>query len=76
MNDNRYAATLAAYTHNNPVRADLVSSPEEWEFSSYRDYCSLRSGTLVEKEMILSSFSSLEEFRVFSESIVSVEEHL
>ena len=26
------------YTHNNPVRANIVSSPEEYPFSSFRQY--------------------------------------
>lgn len=27
------------YIHNNPVRRGLVKSPEEWEYSSFRNYC-------------------------------------
>ncbi len=69
-----YAATLTAYIHNNPVRSGLVSAPEEWEFSSYLDYCDLRKGTLVQKERVLAGFSSIEEFRQFSESVRTVEE--
>lgn len=27
------------YIHNNPVKAGLVEKPEDWEFSSVRNYC-------------------------------------
>jgi REP element-mobilizing transposase RayT len=70
----QYAATLTAYIHNNPLRSGLVSAPEEWEFSSYQDYCGLRKGTLVEKELVLSRFATIEEFRQFSEGVQTVEE--
>ncbi len=38
------------YIHYNPVNAKLAKHPEDWEFSSYRDYCGLRMGKLVNKE--------------------------
>ena len=34
------------YIHNNPVVAGLVAKPEDWPFSSARDYAGLRNGTL------------------------------
>jgi REP element-mobilizing transposase RayT len=69
-----YAAALVAYIHNNPVRSGLVALPEEWEFSSYQDYCGLRNGTLAQKDIVLSKFATIEEFRAFSERVVGVEE--
>ncbi len=38
------------YIHNNPVEARIVKRPEDWEFSSYRDYYGLRNGKLINKE--------------------------
>lgn len=38
------------YIHYNPVNAKLAKHPEDWEFSSYRDYCGLRKGKLINKE--------------------------
>lgn len=35
------------YIHENPVRANLVDSPDEWEFSSALDYAGKRKGTLI-----------------------------
>ena len=39
------------YIHFNPVSARLVVRPEEWEFSSYRDYCGMRDGKLINRKM-------------------------
>jgi len=38
--------------HLNPVADHLVSSPEEWEFSSYRDYYNKRNGKLIDYERV------------------------
>ncbi|MFZ4544314.1 MAG: transposase [Saprospiraceae bacterium] len=38
------------YIHNNPVEARIAKRPEDWEFSSYRDYYGLRNGKLINKE--------------------------
>ncbi len=37
-----YLLRLSSYIHLNPVAANLVSKPEDWEFSSYREYAGLR----------------------------------
>lgn len=38
IEDDAYLVYLSRYIHLNPVMAGLVSLPEEWEYSSYRDY--------------------------------------
>ncbi len=35
-----------SYIHNNPVRAGLVKSPEDWEWSSFRDWEGLGAGPI------------------------------
>lgn len=45
-----HPAICMHYIHQNPLRAGLVSRMEDWEFSSFRDYASLRNGTLCNKE--------------------------
>jgi hypothetical protein len=45
-----YPKTCFEYIHMNPVMDKLVSKPEEWEFSSYRDYYSGRNGKLISYE--------------------------
>ncbi len=57
IKDEKYFIELAFYIHLNPVRCKLTNKPEEWEFSSYRDYIDLRNGSLPNKELIKSRFS-------------------
>jgi putative transposase len=38
IEDESYYWTVSRYVHLNPVRAGLVGSPEEWEWSSYPGY--------------------------------------
>ncbi|MBI3787763.1 MAG: transposase [Ignavibacteriales bacterium] len=68
IDDDRYLITLLTYIHQNPVRSGLVHSLSDWEFSSYRDYIGLRNGTLPEKEIISNYFSSMKNFKAFSET--------
>jgi REP element-mobilizing transposase RayT len=39
------------YIHQNPLKANLAKKMEEWEFSSFLDYCGKRNGTLCNKEL-------------------------
>ncbi len=48
---NIYPAVCFHYIHQNPVKARLVSSDVEWEFSSLRDYWGLRNGKLCNFEL-------------------------
>ena len=57
VDKNEYLLHLSRYIHINPVIAGLVPNPEDWEFSSFRDYVGLRDGTLPQPETILSQFS-------------------
>ncbi len=38
------------YIHLNPVESGLVKNPEEWEFSSYKDYQSMNGSAIVNVE--------------------------
>jgi len=38
VNDLSYLLTVVRYIHFNPVKAGICSRPEQYEFSSYRDY--------------------------------------
>ena len=42
-----YPQTCFEYIHMNPVMDRLVMKPEQWEFSSYRDYYCHRNGKLI-----------------------------
>jgi REP element-mobilizing transposase RayT len=65
---NDYLLHLSRYIHRNPVEAGLVESPENWEYSSYRDFIDNRQGTLPHPEIILSQFGSASNYREFVES--------
>ena len=59
---------LSRYVHLNPVNAGLVGKPEDWPFSSYRDYIGLRGGTLPVLDLVLAQFPSRQAYRDFVES--------
>ncbi|MEO5945505.1 MAG: hypothetical protein ABIP79_01725 [Chitinophagaceae bacterium] len=48
--EDNYANTAFHYIHQNPVTSNLVSNPEDWQYSSFLDFVSLRNGTLCNKE--------------------------
>jgi REP element-mobilizing transposase RayT len=56
---------LSRYIHLNPVRAGLVTAPEDWPFSSYREYVGLRTGTLPEPSVVLGQFSGMRDYAQF-----------
>ena len=49
--EDNYLNTCFNYIHQNPVNARLTDHPEDWEFSSYRDYFCGRKGKLVNREL-------------------------
>lgn len=48
---NLYDRICFHYIHQNPIKANLVAKMEDWEYSSFKDYCGERNGTLVNKEL-------------------------
>ena len=65
---NEYLLHLSRYFHLNPVMAGSVKQPEDWEFSSYRDYIGLRQGTLPTPGIVLSQFPERSAYQEFVES--------
>ena len=53
----RYLLGLGRYIHLNPVRARAVRKPEDFRWSSYRDYIRGRSDGLVDTDETLGLFS-------------------
>lgn len=51
LKEKDYLSVCFNFIHLNPVTAKLVEKPEEWEFSSYRDYFMEREGKLVNKQL-------------------------
>lgn len=48
----QYPQVCFNYIHQNPVKARLVKSPEDWEYSSYSEITGKRSVSLVNLEKI------------------------
>jgi putative transposase len=56
---------LCRYIHANPVKAGLVSTPEEWPFSNFREWIGMRSGTFWEQDFVGTNFGSAKEYANF-----------
>jgi putative transposase len=39
------------YIHQNPLKAGLVVKLEQWEYSSFRDFCGFRRGVICDKTL-------------------------
>lgn len=50
--EKQYPNICFNYIHNNPVKDGLVTTPGDWEFSSYRDFIGIRDGRLINREKI------------------------
>lgn len=48
--EEEYPQVCFNYIHQNPVKAGLVKHAEDWEFSSYPDYCGIRNGKLINRK--------------------------
>jgi REP element-mobilizing transposase RayT len=52
-----YLFSLVKYLHHNPVRAGVVSQPEEYRWSSHREYLGMKKNGLVDTGLLLRMFS-------------------
>ena len=74
-----YALELSRYIHLNPVKAGMVDKPEQYKWSSYRDYINVnKSSKWLYTEFILSLFSrktsiAKKQYRRFVESMADVD---
>ena len=60
-----YSMVLCRYIHRNPVKAGLVTKPEDWAYSNYREWIGVRDGALVDKVFVQDHFSSADEYVKF-----------
>jgi REP-associated tyrosine transposase len=63
------------YIHQNPLKAKLINKLEDWEFSSFQDFCGIRNGSLVMQELAHSYVDSDRE-NFINESYLVMEENL
>ena len=66
---NEYLLYLSGYANGN-VEIHKIAKAEDWQWSSYRDYLGLRNGTLCNKEIILSQFKSVEEYKEYVDLVI------
>lgn len=65
VDSDEYLKHTVQYIHLNPVKANLVAYPKDWEFSSYLEYAGLRSGTLPKLNFLKQQFKSETEYQAF-----------
>jgi len=61
IDDQTYLSHLSRYIHLNPSSAGLVSKPEAWQYSSYREYIGLRTPDFINPLVVLDVIGSPEE---------------
>lgn len=63
IEDAAYLLHLCRYIHRNPIDTDppLVSKIEDWPWSNYLEWIGKRDGSLVDRNFISESFSSVDE---------------
>lgn len=71
INNDSQVLSVSKYIHLNPVKANMVNSPEEYKWSSYPMYIGERKQRLIKSESILNYFnnddeySNREEYKIF-----------
>ncbi|MBC2581954.1 transposase [Clostridium sp. DJ247] len=56
IENDRYILEASRYVHLNPLRANMVAKPEEYEWSSYSMIIGLNKENLIDSKKILSYF--------------------
>ena len=62
--EDTYILNACAYIHANPVQANLVNFPENWEFSNFREYLHLRHGTLWSQQFLQDYIGNPDNYRL------------
>lgn len=65
ITDETYFLWLCKYILLNPVNARLVSQPEEWNYSSAKEYFGSIDSNITDTEEILNKFNSAKDFVEF-----------
>lgn len=58
-----YVLQLSRYIHLNPVESGLVSKPEKWEYSNYREWIGTRSKWILDSDFVRRYFSDPDEYK-------------
>jgi len=62
VEDESYLVTLSAYIHLNPYRAKIVDDPEDYRWSSCRQYLRNEKSELVDPSMVLEYAGGVENY--------------
>ncbi len=65
VDKDEYVLHLCRYIHLNPVKAGLVSRPEDWVYSNFREWIDRQQGRLKHAEFISSYFARPEDYQRF-----------
>jgi REP element-mobilizing transposase RayT len=68
VDNDMYSIQLCAYIHLNPVSAHLVKTPEEWEFSDYKEWIDIRQSDYTDLALRNSYFDNGKQYHEFIES--------
>ena len=73
-----YIMELSRYIHLNPVRAKITEKPEDYTYSSYKDYISGTKEEFISEDFILSILSkdkaaARKKYRIFTENAIGLE---
>jgi REP element-mobilizing transposase RayT len=63
--DEAYLLHLCRYVHRNPLEGGLVMDLRDWPYSNYLEWIGERCGTLVDREVLDSCFSTPEAYIEF-----------
>ncbi len=69
-----YLVHLSRYIHLNPVMARIARRPEDWEYSSYREFIGTRDGTLPKPDAVWREFSPHSDYARFVEAGIGRED--
>ena len=67
IDKNEYLVHLCRYIHLNPVAAGMVTAPEDWLYSNYREWIGSRTGTLIDHQFVSCYFPQPEDYKNFVE---------
>ena len=73
IEDDKYMLQVSRYVHLNPVKANMVEKPEDYQWSSYRMYIGEKEEKLITSKELLSYFKKGKEkelYRNFVESAI------
>ena len=65
VENSAWAYELSLYIHLNPVKAGLVTRPDEWPYSNYLEWVERRGGTLVDRVFVRGYFPAAADYERF-----------